>query len=42
MRTEDIGMLAASLNDRVLFFSGNILVDVQFDHVTAMSGAAAP
>jgi hypothetical protein len=39
MRTEDIGMLAASLNDRVLFFSGNVLVDVQFDHVTAMSGA---
>ena len=39
MRAEDIGMLAASLNDRVLFFSGNILVDVQFDHVTGMSGA---
>ncbi len=39
MRAEDIGMLAASLNDRVLFFNGNILVDVQFDHVTAMSGA---
>jgi hypothetical protein len=39
MRGEDIGMLAASLNDRVLFFSGNVLVDVQFDHVTAMSGA---
>ncbi len=39
MRAEDIGTLAASLNDRVLFFSANILVDVQFDHVTAMSGA---
>jgi hypothetical protein len=39
MRTEEIGLLAASLNDRVLFFSGNLLVDVQFDHVTAMSGA---
>jgi hypothetical protein len=39
MRTEDIGMLAVSRNDRVLFFSGNFLVDVQFDHVTAMSGA---
>jgi hypothetical protein len=39
MRAEDIGLLAASLNDRVLFFSGNFLVDVQFDHVTAMSGA---
>jgi uncharacterized protein DUF6599 len=39
MRAEDIGMLAASLNDRVLFFTGSVLVDVQFDHVTAMSGA---
>ncbi len=39
MRAEDIGTLAASLNDRVLFFSGNLLVDAQFDHVTAMSGA---
>ena len=39
MRAEDVGLLAASLNDRVLFFSGNILVDVQFDHVTAMSGS---
>jgi hypothetical protein len=39
MRAEDIGTLAASLNDRVLFFSANILVDVQFDHVTGMSGA---
>jgi uncharacterized protein DUF6599 len=39
MRAENIGMLAASLNDRVLFFSGNLLVDAQFDHVTAMSGA---
>ena len=39
MRAEEIGLLAASLNDRVLFFSGNILVDVQFDRVTVMSGA---
>ena len=39
MRAEEVGMLAASLNDRVLFFSGTLLVDVQFDHVTAMSGA---
>ena len=39
MRPEDIGKLAASLNDRVLFFSSNVLVDVQFDHLTAMSGA---
>ena len=39
MRAEEVGTLAASLNDRVLFFSGNLLVDAQFDHVTAMSGA---
>jgi hypothetical protein len=39
MRAEDIGTLAASLNERVLFFSGNILVDVQFDRLTGMSGA---
>lgn len=39
MRVEDIGTLAASLNERVLFFSGNILVDVQFDRLTGMSGA---
>ena len=38
MRAEDVGVLAASLNDRVLFFSGNLLVDAQFDRVTAMSG----
>jgi len=39
MRAEDIGTLAASLNERVLFFVGNIVVDAQFDHVTGMSGA---
>ncbi len=39
MRAEDVGTLAASLNERVLFFSGNLLVDVQFDHLTGMSGA---
>jgi len=39
MRVEDIGTLAASLNERVLFFTGNILVDVQFDRLTGMSGA---
>ena len=38
MRAEDVGVLAASLNDRVLFLSGNLLVDAQFDRVTAMSG----
>jgi len=39
MRAEEIGTLAASLNERVLFFTGNILVDVQFDHLTGMSGS---
>jgi uncharacterized protein DUF6599 len=39
MRAEDVGSLAASLNDRVLFFTGNLLVDAQFDRVTGMSGA---
>jgi len=39
MRQEDIGTLAASLNERVLFFTGNILVDAQFDHLTGMSGS---
>jgi hypothetical protein len=39
MRAEDIGTLAASLNERILFFTGNILVDVQFDRLTGMSGA---
>lgn len=39
MRAEDIGTLAASLNERVLFFAGNVLVDVQFDRLTAMSGS---
>jgi hypothetical protein len=38
MQIEDIGKLGASLNERVLFFTGNILVDVQLDHVTGMSG----
>jgi len=39
MRREEIGTLAASYNERVLFFSGNILVEARFDRVTAMSGA---
>ncbi len=37
MRTESIGTLAASDNERVLFFRENILVMAQFDRVTAMS-----
>lgn len=39
MRPEEIGKLAASLNERILFFVSNVVVDVQFDHLTAMSGA---
>jgi hypothetical protein len=39
MRREEIGTLAASDNERVLFFFGDILVDARFDHLTAMSGA---
>jgi len=39
MRREKIGTLAASYNERVLFFAGNILVDARFDEITAMSGA---
>lgn len=38
MQREDIGQLAASLNERVLFLQGNLLVDAQFSQLTAMSG----
>jgi hypothetical protein len=37
MQKEDIPDRAASNNSRVLFFRGNILVDVTLDRVTAMS-----
>ena len=37
METEKIGDLAASAGGRVLFYRGNTLVEVDFDHVTAMS-----
>jgi len=37
MQTESIGALAASANERVMFFSSNVLVMAQFDHVTAQS-----
>jgi len=36
---EKIGDLAASDNDRVLFFRGAVLVEVRFDHLTAMSAS---
>ena len=39
MQTETIGDRAASNNTRILFYKGNILVDVSLDRVTAMSAA---
>ncbi len=39
MKTEEIGTKAASLNDRILFFRSNVLVDASFDRVTEMSGS---
>jgi hypothetical protein len=37
METEKIGDLAASAGNKVLFYRSNILVEADFDHVTAMS-----
>lgn len=39
MKTETIGTMAASDNDRVSFFRSNLLVMADFDHITAMSAA---
>jgi len=39
MKTEQIGTKAASLNNRILFFRSNVLVDASFDRVTEMSAA---
>jgi len=39
MKTEEIGTKAASLNNRILFFRSNVLVDANFDRVTEMSAA---
>ena len=39
MLTEKIGDQGASLNQRVLFYRGNILVDADFGKLTAMSAA---
>jgi len=39
MQTEKIDDLAASAGTKVLFYRGNILVDANFDRVTAMSAA---
>ena len=39
MLNEKIGDQASSLNNRVLFYKGNVLVDAVFDRLTAMSAA---
>jgi hypothetical protein len=39
MTKEDIGKQGASLGNRVLFYRGHILIDVQFSQETPMSGA---
>lgn len=39
MRDEQVGEQGASLNERVLFFKGNLLVDAVFGKVSAMSAA---
>jgi hypothetical protein len=39
MKSEQIGTKAASATDRILFFRSNLLVDANFDRVTAMSAA---
>lgn len=37
MQTETIGAMAASANERVLFFSSNVLIIANFDRITATS-----
>jgi hypothetical protein len=39
MQVEKIGDSGASSNTRILFFKGNILIDVSVEHLSAMSGA---
>lgn len=39
MNTERVGTMAASANERVLFFRDNVLVEAAFDRVTAMSAS---
>ena len=39
MQNQDIGTKGASLNQRVLFFRDNILIDANFERLTAMSAA---
>jgi hypothetical protein len=40
MAREQIGEKGVSVNDRVLFYRGNVVVDAQFSQVSAMSAAA--
>jgi hypothetical protein len=39
MLTEKIGAQGASLNNRILFYQGNVMVDAVFDKLSAMSAA---
>jgi len=39
MQVEKIGDSGASSNSRILFFKGNVLVDVSIEHLSAMTGA---
>jgi len=39
MRVEDIGDQSASMNNRVLFYRGNVLIDAVFQRLSAMSAA---
>ena len=39
MQREQIGDQAASFNQRILFYRGNVLIDAVFDRLTAMSAA---
>jgi hypothetical protein len=39
MLTEKIGAQGSSLNNRILFFQGNVMVDAVFDKLSAMSAA---
>jgi hypothetical protein len=39
MQNEKIGDQGASFNERVLFYRGNILIDAQFERLSAMSAA---
>jgi len=39
MQKEEIGDWGCSLNQRILFYRGNVLVDAAFDRVTVMSAA---